>query len=126
MYKLKKFLPVLLIAAMLLCSGPAFAQSRYGLTFTPVTADQGSILPAGTWVYGIDIYASSAAAAMGLYDVATLGEATDANLSAPEVGEATQYASEDRPFIKPIYFSTAVTVVINNGVGGIWTGQEPN
>lgn len=127
---MRRFLSVLLVAGMLLLMVvPAFSApptyARRGLTFTPVTTNTAMVLPAGTWVYGIGIYASTGATAMGLYDVATLPEATDANLSAPEVGEATQYASNFIWYPRPIYFSTGVTAVRGTGIGSIASGPQP-
>lgn len=127
MYKLKKILPVLLIAAMLVFSAaPAYAQARYGLTFTPVADDTASVLPAETWVYGIGLYGAAAAGSMGIYDCATLGEAVNATLAAPEVGVTAQYLSNFEWYPRPVYFSTAVTAVVGSGVGQIASGPEPN
>lgn len=132
MYKLKRLLlvaPVIAVLLMLLISlfsTPVYAQARYGYTFTPVTTDTASVLGAGTWVYGAGIYTKVAAGHIGLYDVATVGEATDAELSAPEVGHATQYMCEFLFYDKPIYFSTAVTAIVGGNIGMVVSGPEPD
>jgi len=123
MNKFKRLLLALILVIFMIA--PCFAQARYGLTVTPVATDTASALGAGTWVYGIGIYASSAAAAIGIYDTATLGAASNTNVKG-EAGQATQYVSTTVWFEKPIYFSTAVTAIVNNGVGFIYSGPEPN
>lgn len=126
MYKLKKFFPVLLISAMLLCAGPAYAQARYGLTVTAVAVETASAVGADSWVYGISYYAATGAGTLGIYDCATLEVAGNTNVKA-EVGHATQYATATNWFEVPIFFTTAVTAVVTSGnVGFIYTGAEPN
>ena len=136
MYKLKKFLPVLLIAALLVfCATPAYAQARYGLmTSRPIEADgilvdqDGNNMDSATWVYGVTIYADSAANAfIGLYnhdDAADLALTT--SYSRYEIGEPTQYESTTELFDKPFYFDTGVVAVISVGVAWVYYGAEPN
>ena len=127
---MKKFLSVLLIVGFLLLTAvPAYAQnfpqSRYGLTTTPVVNDTASALGAGTWVWGIAIYASGGAGAtLGLFDCATLAEVSDTNVKC-EVGEAVQYATTTTWFIQPLRFAIAVTAVQYQGIGFIYSGPQP-
>lgn len=127
MYKLKKFLPVLLIAAMLVLSAaPAYAQARYGgFKSAAVQTSTALVLPAKTWVYGLEIFADAASSFMGIYNCATLATASDA-LVVDEIGEATQYDTQSRRYASPIYFATGVTVVITTGIGWVYYGPEPN
>lgn len=105
---------------------PASAQQRYGLRRVAVSEDTALVLPAGTWVYGIGIHATSASAEFAIYDVATLGAATVANMgNGDEIGEASQYDSAEKPFPKPRYFTNGVTAIVNNGVGFIEYGPQP-
>lgn len=121
---MKKIL-ALLIVGMLAFSVPAFAQARYGLTATAITADTASLLGAGTWVYGLSIYATTGAGTIGLFDVATIQAASNSNVKL-EIGEATQYDTSVLMLPKPIYFSTAVTTITSAAnIGLIFSGPEP-
>lgn len=127
MYKLKKFLPILLLVAMLLLAGPAYAQARYGTQMSAaVETSTALLLPAGTWIYGMTIYADSAANAfMGVYDSATLGGCTNDTVKG-ETGEPTQYESTYTPLPGPVFCKNGVSVVITVGVGWVHYGPEPD
>lgn len=103
---------------------PVYAQARYGGKRASATADTELLLAAGTWVYGISIYASSTNAELGIYDSATL-EGAGNNQVKDEIGEATQFDHADRVYAKPIYFTNGVTVIVNNGTGFVDYGPEP-
>ena len=117
---MKKYLLILFLAICLIITSPLHAQSRFKRKRLSATVDTALLLPAGTWVYGIGIHASSASAQMGIYDSATLGAASS---PIDEVGEATQYKTVDRPWAEPIYFANGVTVIISNGVAFIDYGS---
>lgn len=129
MKKIRIFLSVLVMTAMLLsfASSPkeTYAQSRYGNKVKAIDTSEAVTLPTGSWVYGISVYASSANAEFGVYDVATLAASGASNVKG-EVGEATQYETTDKPFKVPIYFTNGVTGVVRNGVGFIEYGPEPS
>lgn len=124
--KIKKIFLIALVLALVWAVGvmPVSAQARYGLRRISATADTALLLPAGTWVYGISIYASSANAEIGIYDVATLPGAGDSEVR-DEIGEATQYDHADRLYAKPMYFTNGVTVMVNNGTGFVDYGPSP-
>jgi len=124
MFKLKSVLMVLLVVALIVSSAPAFAQQRHSLRVTVVTADTDSALAAGTWVYGIGAYASSANGIMGIYDYATIFDAPDANVRG-EVGHATAGMTATIFFEKPIYFTYGVSANVTGAVGFIYYGPEP-
>lgn len=124
MVKLKRILLVLLVAIFLTGTTSVFPQARYALTVTPVTTDTDSALGAGTWVYGIAVYASSSNGVFGIYDYATIAQAGSTRVKG-EVGQATSGLSNTEWFAKPLYFATAVSCKISNGVGFIYSGPEP-
>ena len=117
---MKKYLFILVISLCLAVTSPLSAQQRFKRKRLSAAADTALLLPAGTWVYGIGIHATSASAQMGIYDSATLGAASS---PIDEVGEATQYKTVDRPWAEPIYFANGVTVIISNGVAFIDYGS---
>lgn len=124
MVKLKRMLAILLVIVLMAGLTPVFAQARFGLTVTPVATDANSSLGAGAWVYGIAIYASSANAIFGIYDYATIADAGNTTVKG-ETGQATAGLTTIVWFTKPIYFSTAVSCKVTNGVGFIYSGAEP-
>lgn len=133
MYKLKRLLPVLLIAALLvLPAAPAFAaykmQTSQPVESTKIVLDQqGNAMDAPTWVYGISIFADSATNAyMGVYDCDTLTElASVTEYPLYEIGEPVQYRVTTEMFDIPLYFSDGVGIIIFVGVGFIHYGPEP-
>ena len=131
MFKLKRILPVLLIVLCMLLVSSAPAQAaqptyaRYGLQKSAaVQTSTALLLPAGTWVYGLEIFAEASSSVRGIYDAATLGTATDDTVVS-EIGEATQYDSKTVLFSRPIYFTNGVTVVMSTGVGFVLHGPQP-
>jgi hypothetical protein len=117
-------LAVILAFAMIT---PVFAGiGHYGLRISKaVEANEALILPAGTWVYGMKVYADAASSFMGVYNSATMGACTNDNVIG-EVGEATQYDTETQMFPVPIFCSEGVSVVIGVGVGFVFYGSAPN
>lgn len=111
---MKRILIALLVFLFLVNINPVFSQSKWKRKRISATANTALLLPAGTWVYGISIHATTAGAQMGIYNVATLGAATSPT---DEVGEATQYNTAFSPWPEPICFTNGVTVLITNGVG---------
>ena len=113
---MRRILFIILAILFLISTTPASARTIYKRLRKSVTTNTALTLPAGTWVYGIGIHATSAAAQMGIYDSATLGAATT---PIDEAGEAVQYNTVDRPWIEPILFVNGVTVLVTNGVAFI-------
>ena len=125
MVKFKIILAILLVMLLSMATVSAFAQARYGIrTSAPVETSTSLVLPAETWVYGIKIYADAGNSFMGVYDVATFGAATNANVE-DEIGEATQYDTAESWYPEPKYFANGVSVVMSTGVGFIHYGAEP-
>lgn len=131
MFKLKRIVPLLLMIAMLvLIAVPASAgpptSARRGLsTSDAIETSTALALPAGTWVYGVTLFADDASSFAGLYDTATL-EAANATNMKDELGEATQYDSKTKfgpPY--PLYFKDGVTVIMATGVLTISFGGSP-
>ena len=126
MYKFKKIL-VLALVMLLAVSAPAFgARARDGIqTTNGISTSTALVLPAGTWVYGVKIYASAASSAIAVYDAATYVGSTIAD-AIDEVGEATQYESQVVWYPKPIYCANGVSAYILAGVGYIYYGPPPS
>ena len=110
---MKRILLILLVV-LLLSVNPLSAGTKWKILRQSVSTNTALLLPAGTWVYGISLHATSTNAQMSIYNSATLG-----GTSTPidEIGEPTQYNTVDFPWPDPIYFSNGVTVIISNGVG---------
>ena len=122
---MKRIVLVLLAIALMVGSTPVFAQSRYSLkTSDAVETSTALVLAAGTWVYGIKIFADASSSFAGVYDCATLGDASASTL-VDEIGEATQYDSAEIKYSKPKYFADGVTVVMTTGVLQIEYGPQP-
>lgn len=112
--KMRKALCVLMVLLLMAGASPLSAAIRYRTMRMSVATSTALVLPAGTWVCGIGMHATSASAQMGIYNSATLAGATT---PIDEVGEATQYNTIDRPWVDPIYFNNGVTIIVENGVG---------
>ena len=117
---MKKIFFILL--AVLICISPLCAATKWKVARKVVSANTALLLPAGTWVYGVSLYATTANAQMSIYNSATLGAASTA---IDELGEATQYATTNSPWVDSIYFSSGVTVIISNGIGFVEYGVAP-
>lgn len=115
---------LIVLAVIMLFALPAFAQERYGGRQIAATEHTASLLPAGTWVYGISIYATSANAQLGVYDGATLADTATANMD-DEIGEATQYDQAVKPYANPHYFTNGVTVCVDSGTAFVEYGPAP-
>lgn len=126
MYKLKSILAILVIALLLFVT-PAFAQARYSLKVSvPIETSTALVLPAGTWVYGVKVYADANSSWAALYDVATIaGADADETTRKEELGEATQYDSVEIMYETPIYYTNGVTVKMTTGICFIYYGAEP-
>jgi hypothetical protein len=128
---MKKMRKILAISALILifAVSPVFAQARYGIRTCTVTASTNgtiSAVGAGTWVYGLKIYATNSNAQAGLYDTATQAGVSGASASPKdEIGEATQYESTETWYSTPIYFSEGVSVLCRNGVAFVYYGPQP-
>jgi len=123
MSKFKIFLALMLVGVLAFAS-PAIAVSNNRLQSTgAIEASSDAELPAGTWVYGISIYADAASSQMALYDSLTVAAAIGSEVD--EVGEATQYDTKTIWYPKPLYFATGVSVYIETGVGIIYYGPPP-
>ncbi len=118
----KRITIILLVILFVVNIHSSFAATKWKIKRISVATNTALLLPAGTWVYGISIHASSASAQMGIYDSATLGAAS---LPTDEIGEATQYSTSSSPWPEPIYFTNGVTVIISNGVGFVEYGVAP-
>ncbi len=131
MFKLKRILPVLLVIAILALSAVSVEAApptygRYGSQkSTAVQTSTALLLPAGTWVYGLEIFADSASSVMGIYDSATLEGAIDATV-VDEIGEATQFDTVTKFYPRPILFENGVTVVIGTGISWVYFGPQPS
>ena len=125
MFKSKRFLAVLIVAVLMLMSGgPVFAASRLRVS-TALETSADLVLEANTWVYGMAIVADDTTNVfMGLYDAATVYDATSANLKG-EIGEPTQSEQSQVFFPLPIKFTSGVSVIIETGVGWVYYGPEP-
>ena len=135
MFKLNKVFLIVLALVLVWAVGvaPAFAQARYG-TRTSQTIettgiaidDKGNAMDYPVYVYGISIFADAASSYMGVYDCDTLLELASASIyPKDEIGEATQYDTEERWYTTPKYFSDGVGVIMFTGVGFIHYGPEP-
>lgn len=122
--KFKKLL-ILLIVGLFVFSSSAFAvdSSRLRST-TGIESSAALVLPAGTWVYGVSIYADAASSQVALFDSATIADTT-ASSAIDEIGEATQYDTETHWYPTPIYFENGVSVYIATGVAVIFYGPPP-
>ena len=134
MYKRKRFLTVLMAAALLLAAAaPAFAQGRYGLhTSRPLQAegiftdDDGNTMDYGVWVYGVTIMADDANSFAGLYDCDTTSELLATTIyPKDEIGEATQYDSQTKMYDKPFWYSDGVGAIIKTGIVFVHYGPQP-
>ena len=125
MFKLKRVSLILLAIVLFVWVTPVFAQARYGLRVSaPIETNTDAALPAGTWVYGIKIYADASSSYMGINDAATVSAATVANTK-DDIGEATQYDTAETWYAKPMYFTNGVSVQMSVGTGFIYYGPEP-
>ena len=125
MFKFKKIL-VLAMVILLAAAAPAFAQARHGVQSTKgIESSVALKLSAGTWVYGIKLYADAGSSFATIYDAATYVFKTVAD-AVDEIGEATQYDSQVIWYPKPIYFASGVSVYIATGVVYIFYGPPPS
>ena len=124
MFKLKSFVSLVLILALAFCATPVFAQARYGVQSSGAIESHSNLeLPAGTWVYGIKLYADASSSWMAVYNSATT-EGQEAYII-DEIGEATQYDSQVVWYPKPIYCANGVSVRILIGTGYVYYGPAP-
>lgn len=127
----RKILSIMLIVsfAIVLTGNSASAQQRRTIRSTgAIESNQDAILPAGTWVYGLKIYADEANSVMSLYDAATApiySAADELDQRREEIGEATQYDSKIEMFDNPRYFEDGVSVMMSTGIGFIYYGPSP-
>ncbi len=127
---MKKVLLVLVMAGLLMAYAnpapkPALAQARRGLfTSSAIETSTALVLPAKTWVYAIRLFADQASSVPGLYNTATLGGATASTVKA-EIGEATQFDTEEIKYNPPINFPNGVSVIMSTGVLLIDYGATP-
>ena len=119
----KKLLSVLLVAGLLLASAPCYAQARYSLSRATCETSTASLITGPVWVHGLSIFADAANSFAGVYDVATLYDTSTSNLR-DEIGEATQYDRCEIMYDDPVYYSTAVTVVMTTGVLTVYYGPR--
>jgi len=133
MRKFKYIFAILIAVALTVSATPAFAEARYG-TRTSQTIettgiavdDKGNPMDYPVYVYGISIYADEAGSYMGVYDCDTLLELASASIyPKDEIGEASQYDTEEHWYPMPKYFSDGVGVIMFTGVGFIHYGSEP-
>ena len=129
MFKFKKVLSMIVLALIIAVSSvlPAFAQARYGVQTTGAyEISENLILPAGTWVYGVRLYADESSSVAVVYNAATFAEGeADITLKIDELGEATQYNSQFITYPKPIYCENGVSVGITLGIMFVYYGPEP-
>jgi len=125
MSKLKMVIALLLVG-MLAFASPASAVSANRIrSTTGIEASEAAVLPAGTWVYGLSIYADAASSQVAIFDAATTATTT-ASAAIDEIGEATQYDTETHWYPEPIYFENGVSVWITTGVAVIFYGPPPS
>lgn len=134
MSKLKRFLVILLVAALVIgFNAPAFAQSRYStrtsrpIESTGILTDQSGVtMDYAVWIYGITIYADATSSFMGVYDCDTTLELNSGTVyPKDEVGEPTAYERTSVWYDTPMYYSDGVGAIIGTGVGFVHYGPEP-
>jgi hypothetical protein len=120
---LTMFLVLIMMVAFIIPS--AYAQARYGLKMSSaIETNTDLVVAAGSWIYGIKIFADESNSYMGLSDAATVSAATSANLF-DDIGEATQYDTQVIWYPKPRYVTNGLSAQMSTGLGVVFYGPEP-
>jgi len=120
---MRKYMFLLVALVLAVSTQAAWATPRLQAS-SAVESDTSLVLAAGTWVYGVSIYADSASSNGSVYDSATYQAGSSSNVKC-EIGEATQYDTCTIWFPTPMKFSNGVSVQIDTGVITVYHGPEP-
>jgi len=127
MFNFRKLMSLVLVLAFVFCTTPAFSDARHGIQSSgPIETSTDAVLPAGSWLYGVKLYADAGSSWMAVYNIAAVAAGTPVTTIVEECGEATQYDSVEIWYPKPIYLSAGASVVISTGVGILYYGPPPD